>query len=134
MAKRIRDHKAEYRARKARATELGYKSVREARRSRKETTTSRIQRTIPASEYRLRKEAKEWSDKHSRVKNSRYRADTTLDQLNRYLDAFVRPDGFNYSDRVMDFRKRQRIRRYYVPFLMDESEWDGNPSTVPLRR
>lgn len=133
MARKTRDYKAEYAAAKRRATRAGYKSEREYKRVRKELALP--PRTMPVPKRileanpitALRRQSQAWSDAHSKRKNSRYRPSMPDAQVVKYHAAFVEAD-------ISDAAKVARIKRYLVPDLMTEDEYDVNPSTVPLRR
>lgn len=140
MARRQRDHKAEYAARKAKARSLGYSSERDYKRARKELGISRRTPTPPkvqaiatlsagrstnANMRRLRRESREWSKAHSHMANSKYRPDMTDEQVIRYHKAFVEPLPLGLSRRGKAKEKRQRIHDYLVPDIMDEAEWTG---------
>lgn len=138
MARKARDHKAEYAAAKRRATRAGYQSQREYKRVRKELNLPPRAMPVPKRVLelnpitRLRRESQQWSDEHSHRYNSRYRKTLTDDQVERYHAAFV--EDIPLEGERLDREKRRRIHRYLVPDLVKPIEWDTNPSTVPLRR
>lgn len=148
MVKRKRDHKAEYAARKAKAQARGYTSVRETRRARKVLNLPRRRHTPPkrvverynpslmdsfeARESKLRREARKWSDAHSRVDRSKYRDDMTNKELRAYHKAFVeRPTGL--SRRKAARAKRARIKSYIMDtYGMSEVEWAAAYELIPV--
>jgi hypothetical protein len=151
MATRKRNYKKEYAARKRKAQQSGYQSVTEYRRARKTLRLPRnrptpskrvyqrfqtIQPTITSKSLQtLRRESRLWSDEHARVYHSTYRDDLTPEQVRKYHTAFVLDDYDGLKARTSDFKKRQRIKAYLVPdYLKDDTEWQANPSTIPLRR
>ena len=131
---RKRDYKADYARRKARALGKGYKSVREERQARQALGLTRpeFRRTsTPGKGWlpdyaiaalgggrikRLRAEAKEWSDKHSHVKASRYRANFSNAQVEAYHAAYVQRPDPNLSRRKRAIAKRISIYNYLVAF------------------
>lgn len=137
MARKKRDYKAEYQARKRKATQLGYKSEREYKRARKTLSTPRNQAppakeeatklapTLGISISRIRRESKRWSNKHSHVPNSKYRDSLTDDQARRYWRAFVEDIPGVGRSKSRQKEKRNRIHDYLVPDLIDEKEWTG---------
>ena len=147
---RKRDHKAEYAARKAAAKRRGYESVRETRRARKVLSLPRRRHTPPKrvlerydsslidviepsqSVGRLRREARKWSDAHSRVDRSKYRDDMTNKELRAYHKAFVEPPK-GVSRRKKARAKRQRIKEYIMStYDMTEEEWQAAYELVPV--
>lgn len=129
MARKPRDHKAEYAARKRKAQALGYSSVRKYRKTRKELELSPREPTPSRDIARIRRESKEWSDKHSLRRISKYKPEMPDDGVIGYHRAFVLHP---YDDDTP--RKRRRMKEYYTKWLgFTESEWDHNPSTIPLR-
>ncbi len=157
MARKPRDYKAEYAAAKRRATASGYKSEREYKQVRKALKLPRtaqpaprriLEKTAPRKLARAtnapkvasqrRREAREWSDKHSHRPHSRYSPKMSDRQVALYHKAFVEPlpPELYYSDqREWERRKLARIKDYLVPDLLPtEDDWNVNPSTVPLRR
>lgn len=139
MARKQRDYKAEYARAKARATRAGYKSERQYKAVRKTLQLPRNAPVIPAwvaapdvtatatatgGIGRLRRESREWSQKHSKVANSRYRASMTDEQVERYHRAFVvKPVGKTRYERNRN--KYEAIEAYLVPDLLDEKEWES---------
>ena len=140
MARKPRDHAAEYAAAKRRATRAGYKSEREYKKVRKELNLP--PRTMPVPKRvlelnpvtRLRRESQKWSDEHSHRYNSRYRKTLTDAEVEAYHAAFVEPLAL--AGEQLDREKRKRIHHYLVNVakLVKWTDWDTNPSTVPLRR
>lgn len=137
MARKKRDYKAEYAARKRNATRAGYKSVREYSRVRKEFNlprgtapvprriAERIQPNVSAPKVsraqRLRNEARAWSRKHSHRHTSRYRPSMTDEEVEKYHHTFV--EWIEGSRKEVGREKRRRIRDYLVPDHMDYDEW-----------
>lgn len=97
MARRKRDYKAEWAARKRRATAAGYRSVGEYSQARKKLGTprnasplpKRVTERVTKTDGVIRRESKAWSDKHSRQSSSRYRASWDDEKVGRYYDTFV---------------------------------------------
>lgn len=134
MARKQRDHRAEYQARKRKATQLGYKSEREYKTARKQTAVGRRGVVPPKTQLapgllvsmaRLRRESKAWSKKHSRVANSEYKDSLTDDQVRRYHRAFVEDIPGLGKSKSKQNEKRKRIHDYLVPDLLDDKEWTG---------
>jgi len=137
---RQRDHKAEYQRQKQRATKSGYKSVRQYKRVKSELVKegklpSRNVSLIPERIYRSgtnikRRQASNWSKKHSHVRNSRYQKNFTNSQVEAYWQAFVRPPGEGETrlDRKFRSEKRRRVYDYLVgQGIISEQQWrDGN--------
>lgn len=137
MPRKQRDYKAEYQARKRKATQLGYTSEREYKRARKALATPRRQNPLPKAQAlaisptlsipisRIRRASQRWSDAHSRVINSQYDPSMTDDQARRYWRAFVEDIPGVGKSKSRQKEKRNRIHDYLVPDIMDEKEWTG---------
>lgn len=104
MARKRRDYKAEYAARKRRAKAAGYRSEREYKRTRKALKTPRnaspVSRPIAevtgreqladAAEIRkMRREANAWSKRHSKQPSSAYVKSMSDENVRRYWLATV---------------------------------------------
>ena len=142
MARKPRDYKAEYARSKARAKSLGYRSQREYKRTRANVRAANPEFTSrtklpPKSEVsalfgevfssvsRLRREAEEWSNKHSHSPRSAYKPSMTDAQVRKYHRAFVeKPD--TGSRRRNKKQKMKWLRDYLVPDLVDDDEWTQN--------
>ena len=148
---RVRDHKAEYAARKRNAQRAGYNSVSAARKARKSLALPRSRKTpsrraaerfvtirptlTAKSISTMRRESQIWSDAHARRKHSTFQKSFTDAQVKKYWTAFVLDDYKGTNEKLDEFRKRMRIRDFLIPeFLKDYDEWKANPSTIPLRR
>lgn len=80
------------------------------------------------SEESRRERAREWSERHSRVPNSKWKASFGSERTDRYLYTFV--------DRSKEGTRRERRREYYKRLyqylvvdyeLVTQAEWDdGN--------
>jgi hypothetical protein len=117
MAKRQRDHKAEYQRRKAIAAQSGFPSVRSYKRTRKAVALPRKQSFSIAS---IRRAGVNWSADHSRVSNSRYRMDFTDQEAIDYFNAYVATKGDSND-------KMRRLHKYLVGNdLVTEEEWVAN--------
>lgn len=125
MARRQRDHKAEYRRRKARAQAAGYTGVAQYRRARKASGVTRTQPTprfsdLPSAVARQvigtsrakRRAAKAWSDAHSRVESSQYKSSMSDEDLENYYDAYVK--GYVSGAIDKDIQKVLAVRKYTV--------------------
>ena len=145
MARKPRDHAAEYAAAKRRATRAGYTSQREYKKVRKELNLP--PRTMPVPKRvlelnpitRLRRESQKWSDEHSHRYNSRYRKTLTDAEVEAYHAAFPGQADLiaaGLDGEQLDREIRRRIHHYLVNVakLVKWTDWDTNPSTVPLRR
>jgi hypothetical protein len=135
VARKRRDYRAEYQARKQRATAAGYESVRQYGKVRKELNlpprSSPVPKRIYLSGTQLkRQQAERWSRAHSHVKRSRYKASFTNTELEAYWQAFVRPPepGETRLDRKFRTAKRKRVHDYLVgQGIITEQQWrDGN--------
>lgn len=114
MARKPRDHKAEYQRRKQLAQQRGFKSVRQYKRVRKELT---LPRTSSVSMKAIRREGVEWSASHSRKASSRYRMDFTDAEAVDYYQAYVLEKGDKNA-------KLKRLHKYLVGNgLVTEDEW-----------
>jgi hypothetical protein len=130
MAKRQRDHKAEYARRLARAKAAGYRSPYEVRKARKALRLKPTQPVIPKdkllgktpSEYRHNKDDRLWSLAHSRVPRSKYKAGRGPRYDQSYLKAYVDKRKNKTHDEVMD-----DLKAYLQEHegLSDE-EWEAN--------
>lgn len=117
MAKRQRDHRAEYLRRKEIANKSGFGSVRKYKRVRKELA---LPRTTRVSTTGIRKQSVFWSAGHSRTPNSRYSPDFTDEQALSYYQAYV----IKSSD---ENAKKRRLHKYLVGNgLVTEDEWKAN--------
>lgn len=116
MAKRQRDHKAEYQRRKEIAKAAGAKSVRQYKRQR---SVLKLPRSQPFSMRAIRRASVEWSADHSHVKNSRYSPDFTDREAIDYYAAYVAPHDKNV--------KLKRLHDYLIGHdLVTEEEWVAN--------
>jgi hypothetical protein len=114
MARKPRDHKAEYQRRKQIAAASGFPSVRQYKRTRK---TIAIPRRQSFSIGQIRRAGVVWSADHSRVANSRYRMDFTDREAIDYFNAYVATRG----DKM---EKMNRLHKYLVGNgLITEEEW-----------
>lgn len=103
MPQRKRDHKAEYRAAKERASRSGYQSVRQYKVV---TKTKRAN--------------KNWSDTRSRMPSSKWESFMDDEQAIAYHRAFVK----QYGTRA---EKLDAIHDYLMDYSdMTESEWEQN--------
>jgi hypothetical protein len=117
MARRKRDHKAEYQRRKEIARQSGFPSVRAYKRTRK---TVAIPRRQSFSIRSIRRAGVVWSADHSRVSNSQYKMDFTDREAIDYFNAYVATKGDK-----MD--KLNRLHNYLVGNgLVTEEEWIAN--------
>lgn len=138
MPRKQRDYKAEYAARKRRATSAGYKSVKEYSKARKTLGTPRNASPVPKRIARTeseslsrsfkRSEAREWSRKHSHRASSRYRESMTDAEVDRYHHTFV--EWIEGSRREVGKEKRSRIRQWLVPDWMTDQEWKSTYQPV----
>ena len=135
MAKRVRNYKAEYQAAKNRATKAGYRSLREYKRTRASLAlpprTSPVPRRIvervnpdaliPKEVAAIRRGNKGWSDKHSRVPNSRWNPKWDDARAHGYHLAFVLESKHGPE-------KLSRLHKYLVQDygMVTESEWEQN--------
>ncbi|HEY6022366.1 MAG TPA: hypothetical protein VIY48_21650 [Candidatus Paceibacterota bacterium] len=128
---RKRDYKAEYARRKAKAVSLGYRSPREEYRARKSLNFTRQFPSLKRSELpdfsldalsvaakrRRFAEAKAWSDRHSRTKASKFRANMSNAQFDSYYRAFVEPHiQLGPSRRKRAIERKRRIREYMLQY------------------
>ena len=142
MARKPRDYKAEYATAKRHATRAGYKSEREYKRVRKELNLPPRTSPVPKRVLelnpitRLRRESQKWSDEHSHRYNSRYRKTMTDAEVEAYHAAFPGQYDIPLDGEALDREVRRRIHHYLVNVakLVKWTDWDTNPSTVPLRR
>jgi len=127
MAKRQRDHAAEYARRKARAQAAGYRSVYEAKQARKALGLKRTQRIIPKDkllgksprEYREWKDLRAWSLKHSRQKRSKYRPSQGSDYETAYFKAYVNRKEKPHEEILAD------LKDYLFEYEgMTDEEWE----------
>lgn len=141
MPRKERDYHAEYVAAKQRATARGYKSEREYKKVRKELGLPRNVSLVPkrvldmntdqttlqtAHSWRMRREAKEWSDRHSLRESSRYKPNMTDAQVERYHNAYVRDITQVSPDKIERARRKlQALHDYLVPDYLSEQEWEG---------
>jgi len=117
MARKPRDHKAEYQRRKQIAQQSGFSSVRSYKRTRKSVA---IPRTQSFSIGQIRRAGVVWSADHSRVANSRYRMDFTDREAIDYFNAYVAVQG-DSNDKLL------RLHAYLVGHdLITEDEWVAN--------
>jgi hypothetical protein len=117
MARKPRDHKAEYQRRKAIAKASGFPSVRSYKRTRR---TIALPRTQSFSISSIRRAGVGWSADHSRVFNSRYRMDFTDREAIDYYNAYVAVKGDKNA-------KMDRLHQYLVGNdLVTEEEWIAN--------
>jgi hypothetical protein len=117
MARKPRDHKAEYQRRKEIAAKAGLPSVRKYKATRKTLALPRAQSFSIKS---VRRAGVVWSANHSRVANSRYRRHFTDDEAIAYYRAFVIKGGNNNE-------KLNRLHDYLVgKGLITEDEWLAN--------
>ena len=130
MARKPRNYKAEYARRKARSQAKGYRNPGEEYRARKALalTTSGFRRastphrrSLPsyaidaltgARMSRIRSESKKWSDDHSHVRASRYRANWGSKRVEAYYNAYVRRPDPSLSRRKRAIAKRLAIYDY----------------------
>jgi hypothetical protein len=119
MAKRQRDHRAEYLRRKEIAAKSGFGSVRKYKRVRKELS---LPRSLPVSIRKIRRDGLEWSASHSRVANSRFKMDFSDADAIAYYKAYVtKPVNDSKT------RKLSRLHDYLVGNdLVTEDEWLQN--------
>jgi len=120
MARKPRDHKAEYQRRKQIAREsVGSDSVRQYKRVRKQLSNA-IGRRDRFSIGQIRRAGVVWSADHSRVANSRYRMDFTDREAIDYFNAYVAVQGDSND-------KLRRLHAYLVGHdLITEDEWVAN--------
>jgi len=117
MARKPRDHKAEYQRRKQIAQQSGFSSVRSYKRTRKSVAIPRKQ---SFSIGQIRRAGVVWSADHSRVANSRYRMDFTDREAIDYFNAYVAVQG-DSNDKLL------RLHAYLVGHdLITEDEWVAN--------
>ena len=117
MARKPRDHKAEYQRRKQIAQASGFPSVRSYKRTRKTVAIPRKQSFSISS---IRRAGVVWSADHSRVANSRYRMDFTDREAIDYFNAYVANTGDKNA-------KLNRLHNYLVNNgLVTEEEWIAN--------
>ena len=113
-AKRTRDYRLEEQRRNAKARELGFTSRAQMRRALRQGTWTPVRASSsPRSRIvgsatppptrpeintlaKLRRESREWSNKHSRVPTSRYNPDMTAAQVRAYHAAYVDDDTRAY--------------------------------------
>lgn len=115
MAKRVRDHKAEYARRKAKAQASGYKSVRQYKTARK---TLALPRNESVTDYKSA--SRQWSKDHSRLKTSRFNSNFKPERVTDYYNAYVRP----YKTRA---ERLDAIHDYLMKYnLITEDEWKQN--------
>lgn len=118
---RNRNYKAEYEKAKARAKAEGFKSERERKAARRypDKPLPDAVRSRNRSE-RVRRLAKQWSDKHSRTLNSRYSAGWNDDRVEGYYDAYVRdtPEGDEKLSAMYDYLVEDSE-------LVDPEEWES---------
>lgn len=135
MAKRVRDYKAEYATAKRRAKQAGYKSQREYKRARKALQLPRnvspvprrvIERIdpgvlIPEGTKAIRTGNARWSNKHSRVPNSKWNPKWDDTRARAYHLAFVLESKHGPE-------KLSRLYDYLVALyaMVTESEWEQN--------
>ena len=120
MAKRKRDHKAEYARRKQLAKDAGLPSVRKYRAERKTLSLPRRTRLTPASRYRVTNKA--WSDEHSRLDTSKWHPSFDDEKNRRYHNAFDRGYGEVERDEKLGW-----LYDYLVYYdLVTETEWRQN--------
>ena len=114
MARKPRDHKAEYQRRKQIAQSSGFSSVRSYKRTRKTIALPKSQSFSISS---IRRAGVTWSADHSRVSNSRYRMDFTDKEAIEYYNAYVAVKG-DKNDKL------NRLHNYLVGNgLVTEDEW-----------
>ncbi|SRR6266571_8838224 len=129
MARKQRDHAAEYARRKAKAQAAGYRSLYEARKTRKELRLKPTQKLIPKEqlrgktprEYRENKDARLWSLKHSRQSRSKFKPGQGSAYEKEYVEAFVNRRGKTHDQIMAD------LKRYLMDYEgLTEDEWEEN--------
>lgn len=151
MARKPRDNKAAYARRKARAQARGYKSPYEEYKVRKALgmNSREFSRTTTPSKgflpdwaidvvsgsrmARLRREAKEWSDKHSHVKASKYYGTFSNKRVEEYHKAYVQRPDPKLSRRKRAIAKRVGIYEYLVAngFKVEGGPEDWKSDEIP---
>lgn len=136
MARRSnRDYRAEYAARNARAQALGFESYSQLRRAQERQEFSRrIGPAFPSyakagfrtqEDYQQsRKEAQQWSKRHSQKESSAYVKGMNAEQLAAYNQAFINTRFTSHAQRIEELR-------YYLVDVMEymtdeEFEHDSN--------
>jgi hypothetical protein len=115
MPRKPRNYAAEYAARKARA-EKARLTVRQTYNVRSRLG---LPKTAPLpTDTALRREAREWSRKHSYVPTSKYSSKMPTIQVIDYLNTFARTKG--KKSKVI----RKNIWEYSVKWRGEKAEWD----------
>jgi len=140
MAKRFRDHRAEYARQKAKAQAAEYRSQREYKRARKAAGITRRDPVPPKSSLperiqssivretditRMKRESRRWSNKSSWVEHSKFNPDNdwTEDQIRRYHQAYLVPIPKGLSRREKKAWKLDQMHDFLVPDFMTEEQW-----------
>jgi len=128
MARKPRDHKAEYARRVERAKAAGYRSLRESKRVRKELRIPRNKPIIPKDkllgkspkEYREWKDLRQWSLKHSRKSRSKYKPGRDKAYEDSYFNAYVNRKDKTHAEILAD------LKAYLYEYEgMTDEEWES---------
>lgn len=136
---RTRNYAKEKAGLRARVKASGAKSEREYRALRRAANVKRTERAptvaqIPKSVLaaakrkalsieRLRKESRDWSNKHSQKPASKYSSRLKPDQVEKYYAAFV--ENWQHIGPGSHARFLNSLQDYLVPDFMAEDEWEG---------